>query len=611
MSIPDALMVALIALAGLGCQWLAWRVKLPAIVFLLLTGILAGPISGILNPDQLLGDLLFPFVSLAIAIILFEGSLTLHFNQTRDVGGVVWRLVSIGAVLTWGLIAFATHTFIGLSAQLSALFGALVVVTGPTVIVPMLRTLRATERIANTLRWEGILIDPVGALMAVVIYEWIVSGHMEASLPSHLLLFGEIALVGTVFGVVAAAAMTVALRRYWLPEYLHAFGTLSVVLITFTLANQVAHESGLLAVTVMGIWLANARGVHVAEILTFKEHLTVLLISALFIILAARMDLQALLELGIPALMLLACIQFIIRPLVVFACALGSDLSWQEKAVIAWVGPRGIIAAAVSALFALKLEQAGYEEAQLLTALAFSIIIGTVIFQSATARFLATRLGVTEPEPRGVLIIGANLVARAIAKALEKHDIACTLVDPHYDNIRAARMEGLSTLLGNPLSGHIEEHLALGRFRYVLAATPQHEANALACLHFKSEFAERFIFSIKTERNGSLQERAEVAEKRQGQVIGEHALGFQQLAKLIAKGAAIRTTQLTSDYTFQQWREAHDGNRELLAAFDPNKHLHFVTPGIQNEIGVDWLLLSLELVDTVESTLHESKPATL
>ena len=606
MLLSDTSLLALIALSGIACQWLAWRLKLPAILFLLLTGIMLGPVSGTLNPDALFGDLLFPFVSLSIAIILFEGSLTLHFDQVREVSTVVRRLVTWGALITWALIALASYWVIGLPAELAALFGALVVVTGPTVVVPMLRTLRATRRIANVLRWEGIIIDPIGALMAVLVFEWIISSQQASGLISTTaLLFGEIILVGAGLGALAAFILAYVIRHHWLPEYLHAFGSLALVLTTFTLSNHLAHESGLLAVTVMGIWLANAKGIHIDEILAFKEHLTILLISGLFILLAARLNLDSLISLGLPAIGLLAIIQFIVRPIAVGLCSMGSGLSWQEKSLIAWVGPRGIVAAAISAFFALRLEESGYENADLLTALTFSVIIGTVVFQSATARFVAQKLGVTEPESKGLVIIGANKVARAIAEALKKQDIPTLLIDPSWENISDARMSGFNTLHGNPLSRLASEKLELGGYGQLLAATPQHEINALTCLHFRSEFEKRFIYTIKTDKNTSLPSRKMVATEHQGHIMGADSFSFKKLSSLLKQGARIKATKLSNDYPLERWEAEHNSSRSLLMAITPDDRLRFFSPNSTLEVKEGWTLLS---VDTSTHPDKEENP---
>ncbi|MDO6453692.1 sodium:proton antiporter [Neptunomonas phycophila] len=596
MELTDASLLALIALFSLGCQWVAWRFKLPAILFLLLTGIMLGPVTHVLDPDELFGSLLFPLVSLSVAIILFEGSLTLHFDQTKEISTIVRRLVTWGALITWVLISWATHLIFDLNMELSALFGALVVVTGPTVIVPMLRTLRATSRITNVLRWEGIVIDPVGALLAVLVYQWLISSQQfNGQITQTIILFFEVTLVGTLLGAGAAVILAFVMKRHWLPEYLHTFGTLALVVVTFTLSNHLAHESGLLAVTVMGIWLANVKGLNLEEVLAFKEQLTVLLISGLFILLAARLDLDQLLSLGLPALLLLAVIQFVVRPISVFLCSIGTDLKWQERALIAWVGPRGIVAAAVSALFALRLEEIGYEGASTLTALTFSVIIGTVVFQSATARFVALRLGVTEPESRGIVIVGANKIARCLAEALKKQNIPSILIDPSWENISEARMLGLNTLHGNPLSSSVNQKLELGGYGQVLAITPQRDINMLSALHFREEFEDRFVYSVKSEapRNKS-SARHQVSSRFQPSSFGEDEFSFQKLSSLISQGASIRATLITSDYTLERWRTEHQAQRSLLMAVTPEGWLRIISSEKVPVIKAGWTVMSID-----------------
>ncbi|WP_178080957.1 sodium:proton antiporter, partial [Pseudomonas sp. DrBHI1] len=344
-----------IGAAALLCQWLAWRLKLPAILFLLLCGILAGPVLGWLQPQALFGPLLMPLVSLAVALILFEGSLTLHLSQWREIGSVVHRLVTVGALSTWLVIALATHWLLGFDWPLAILFGTLTLVTGPTVIVPMLRVVRPKAAIANILRWEGIVIDPIGALLAVVVYSFIIASAAGEGLSHSLATFAGVIFCGSALGVAGGWLLGQVMREQWLPEYLHNLASLAAVLGIFIAANQIVHESGLLAVTVMGMWLANMPGVDVRQILHFKENLSVLLISGLFILLAARLDLHALLALGPAVLGLLLVIQLLARPLNVLLSTLGSPLSWRERALLAWIAPRGIVAAAVSAIFAIRL----------------------------------------------------------------------------------------------------------------------------------------------------------------------------------------------------------------------------------------------------------------
>jgi len=247
------LLLSLVLLVAMLCQWLAWRVRLPAILFLLVAGLVAGPVTHWIEPDLIFGDLLTPMVSLSVAIILFEGSLTLNLDEIKGVSRVVQRMITIGALLTWAIVAYATHHIFSFSWQVSALFGAIVIVTGPTVIVPMLRSVRPTRKLANILRWEGIAIDPIGALMAVMTYEFILASVEHTAMSHVLWLFFQMLLTGCLVGVLMGFVLGRLVSKDLIPEYLHNIATLSLVLIAFSASNALVHESGLIAVTIMGM----------------------------------------------------------------------------------------------------------------------------------------------------------------------------------------------------------------------------------------------------------------------------------------------------------------------------------------------------------------------
>lgn len=572
-------MLALIGFIGFACQWLAWRVRLPAILFLLAAGIVMGPFTGWLNPDALFGELLFPLISLSVAVILFEGSLTLNFDEIRAQKGVVQRLIVLGAGVSWVVVALATHYLFGLSWELSVLFGALTVVTGPTVVVPMLRTVRPNAAVANILRWEGILIDPIGALFVVVVFEFIVS-HGQASGFSHsLLAFFKIIGVGTALGFIGGVTMSFVLRRYWVPEYLQNLATLSMVFIVFTLSNAAAHESGLLAVTLMGMWMANQKDLQLAEILNFKEDLTVVLLSGLFIILAARLQLPEIVALGFTPILLLLVMQFIARPLSIWSSAWGSSLTWQEKTLLSWIAPRGIVAAAVSALFAIRLQDAGLEQAGILVPLTFIVIVGTVVLQSATARPLARWLNVSEKSPEGFMLVGANPVARAIGKALVGNQVKVLLADSNYDHIKAARMEGLDTFYGNPLSDFAEQRLDLTGIGRLLSITPERNKNNVMSMHFRNEFGRDNVYAIQTTAAVKLTDKHLQSSNQRGHVLFEATLTFGKLASLLAQGAEIRSTKLTETFMFNDFKNTHGSNAIPLFLVDANGRVQVVAEG--------------------------------
>lgn len=582
-----------IGAAALGCQWLAWRLKLPAILFLLLSGILAGPVLGWLDPQEMFGPLLMPLVSLAVALILFEGSLTLHLSQWGEIGTVVRRMVTLGALATWVVISVATHWLLGFDWLLAILFGTLTLVTGPTVIVPMLRVVRPKATIANILRWEGIVIDPIGALLAVVVYSFIIASAAGDGLSQSLQTFAGVILCGSAFGVAGGWLLGQVIRHQWLPEYLHNLASLAAVLGIFIASNQVMHESGLLAVTLMGMWLANMKGVDVRQILHFKENLSVLLISGLFILLAARLDLDALLGLGPAVLALLLVIQLVARPLNVVLCTWGSQLSWRERALLAWIAPRGIVAAAVSAIFAIRLDEAGHAGALLLVPLTFAVIIGTVVLQSATARPLARLLKVAEPAPSGFLIVGANPPARALAKALQQLDCRVLLTDSSWENIRAARMEGLPTYFGHPASQHADAHLDLVGLGHLLGLSPAGELNTLACMRFRHDFGHQRLFVLASGLENKRSDKHQASDEHRGHIFGSQPMTYVQLANLFNQGAELYTTHLTEAFGWADYQALHGDRATLLFARDASGWVYVVEPDTALKPGPGWTLVAL------------------
>jgi len=611
---------ALIALAAIGlialvCQYLAWWVKLPAILFLLLAGIVVGPVIGWIDPTALFGGLLLPMISLSVAVILFEGSLTLKLDEIRGLEQVVRNLVSVGIAVTWGVTAAATHWLLAFPWPLALLFGAVTVVTGPTVIVPMLRTVRPTARLANILRWEGIVIDPVGALLAVLVFEFIASGQGGGAFSHTLAAFGKIIAAGVASGAIAGYALGEMLRRFWLPEYLHNVATLTLVFGVFAAANTLQPEAGLLAVTVMGILLANMKNVAVDRILDFKESLSLLLISGLFILLAAGIQPTQIQSLGWGALGVFAAIQFVARPLKVLVSTWGSALSWRERALLAWIAPRGIVAAATAALFSLRLQEAGNAQADLLVPLTFLVIIATVALQSATARWLARLLKVAEPEPRGFLIIGANPLARAVAHALQQHDYHALLADAYWENIRAARMEGLATFYGNPVSEHADRHLDLVGIGRMLALAPQGELNALASLRYRAEFGPGAVYTLQTAAEAETEKRR-ISSRHRGRPLFSTDATFSKLASLLSQGGKIRATHLTETFDFHAYQEKLGHKAIPLMALDAKERLRLFVADGELTPGAEWTVISLVPADalpenepTPDSGMQAASPA--
>ena len=556
----DLILVAGVIVLGIFCQWLAWRMSVPAIIPLLGAGFLVGPVLHLLQPQELLGDLFFPFVSLSVAIILFEGALTLEFSEVRHVARIVRNLITIGAVITWLGGALAAYLFLEMDGQLALLFGGLIVVTGPTVINPLLRNVRPTQKIASVLKWEGILIDPLGALLAVLIFDFI-----AAEGPSHILgaealgTFLKIVGAGTFTGLLGGFFVAFLLRGYLVPDYLRDVVVLGVVLAVFAASDWMATESGLLAITAMGILLANLQLPQLHHVWHFKEKLSVVLIATLFIILAATVTLAdlSLLELG--SLAVLAAVLFIIRPLNVLVSAFGSSLNVRERLFLSWIAPRGIVAAAVSSLFAFRLEELGYANASLLATLTFLIIVGTVLVQGSTAKVVARWLGVAEKDPQGFLFLGAHPFARRLADLLQEEGFSIQMVDSNWEKVYAAEREGLPVFHGDVLSEAVEGDLNLSGIGRLFALTSNVEANALACLHYQTLFGSSNVFQLPPRGLQSGSGHVPTPD-RLGRLLFHAQATYDNLDELVDEGAVVCRVKLTEKYTYDDFRREYEGN---------------------------------------------------
>lgn len=500
-----------IIILGIIAQWVAWRFKLPAILPLILIGLLVGPLATLYTDDgsKLIepiwngekglfpGEGLYYFVSLAISIILFEGGLTLKRAEIRNVGPVITKLITLGSLVTFFGAALAAHFIFGLNWQISFLFSSLIIVTGPTVITPILRNIPLKKDLSAVLKWEGILIDPIGALAAVLVFEFISVGEGQAYTFTALIEFGKILLFGFTFGFTFAHALTFVIKRNFIPHYLLNVVSLSVVLLVFVMSDVFAHESGLLAVVIMGMVMGNTDLPNIKELLYFKESLSVLLISILFILLAANINMADLeLIYNWKTAVLFLIIVLLIRPIGVFLSSTGSNLKFNEKLFIGWVGPRGIVAAGIASLFGSKLLARGEEGAEYITPLVFVIVLGTVLLNATTARMFAKLIGVFLNKSEGIVIIGASKVSRLIADYLRKNKRHVVLVDNNQTNIEKAKKLGIEALTANIYSDNLNDNIELNDVGYLMALTGNSDINRYAVEKFGSQFGENGSFRL-------------------------------------------------------------------------------------------------------------------
>ena len=565
-----------LVILGILAQWVAWKTKTPAILPLILIGLMVGPISTLLTDDGTKwlepiwngevgifpGESLFYFVSLAIAIILFEGGLTLRRSEVGNIGPVIVKLISVGVVVTFFGAGLAAHFIYGFSWQISFLFSSLIIVTGPTVISPILRNIPLKKHVSSILKWEGILIDPIGALIAVLMYEFIMVEGGQDFTRTALTEFGKILLFGFTFGFTFAHILAQLIKRNIIPHYLLNVFTLATVLGVFVLADIFAHESGLLAVVVMGMVMGNQNLPNIKELLYFKESLSVLLISILFILLAANIEYSELMLIyNWKALLLFGAVMLIVRPLGVFLSSINSGLRWNEKIFISWVGPRGIVAAGIASLFGLKLVREGVEGAEFITPLVFMIVLFSVLLNATTARIFARVVGVFIKNAEGILIIGASSCSRLIAKYLHENGRHVVLVDNNADNIHKAKDLGLEAIEGSVYQDDLMNNIELNDVGYLMAMTGNSDINKTAIAKFQSQFGEKGAFRLISS------DEMNDPEVNPAEGLFSHTDDYIKLTEVARKFAEIHESKLNSKEHYQGLLEISKTDPEIIPLF--------------------------------------------
>jgi len=569
--------LASIVILGVLAQWIAWRTHLPAILLLLVFGILAGPVGGILKPDLLFGDLLFPLVSLSVAIILFEGGLSLKIDELRKIGHVVRNLTTIAIFITWLLAAFGAHYLAGLDLEQSILLGAILVVSGPTVVIPLLRQIRPIGKVGSIVKWEGIVNDPIGAILAVLVFEVIALGGLQQGTSAAIIGAVKAAVFGGLIGLIAAAIVVLMLRRYLVPDFLQNPITLVLVVVSYAISDMIQPESGLLTVTVMGVALTNQRYVSIHHILEFKETLRVLLISSLFIILAARITVPQLESFSVANWMFVAFLILIVRPFAVWLSTIRQNVNWREKLFLSWMAPRGIVAAAVSAVFAIRLAEIGFSDSVALVPLTFQVIVGTVAVYGLTAPFLARQLGLAQIKPQGVLIAGAQAWARNIARVLRDQGFVVAMVDSNWSNATEARRSGCQTYYNSVLSENLMADIQLDGIGRLLAMTPNDEVNALAALRFSEIFGRSQIYQLAplSKKGGKLEQL--MPRHLRGRYLFSEKSTYSYFQNRMSENAVVKRTTLTDEYPYTKFRDTYGEDLLLLFVITPDRTLEVCT----------------------------------
>lgn len=568
--------LASIIVVGTAAQWIAWRVRIPSILLLLIFGFVAGPVTGLINPDTIFGGLLFPVVSLSVAIILFEGGLSLNIAEYKETGGSVHSLITVGAFVTWVLTSLGAYYILDLGFAMSILIGAILVVSGPTVVIPLINHIRPTGAVSKILRWEGILIDPLGAVLAVLVYEVVTGGVTDGISTVAIMGLTKTIVFGGGIGIFCANTVCAVFRRFWLPDHLKNPVVLMVVVAAFTASNMIQGESGLLAVTVMGIAMANQRSVAVKSTIEFVESLRVLLLSLLFIVLAARLDLGALKDINLYTLAFLAFLIFIVRPASVFLSTLRAGISTKEKLFLSLIFPRGIVAAAVASIFAIQMIESGLDGAEHLVPVTFFVIVGTVAFYGLLSPIFAKLLKVAQASPQGMLVVGATTWAVAIAKAVQEEGFKVALCDTNRYNIYTARLSGLDTHHGSIISHRIRQKLNLEGVGRILALTPNDGVNSLSTLHFSEVFGTQELYQLVPKAIEKFP-REEASLDLHGRFLFGNEVTYTYLSSRFSKGGIIKKTQISEKFDFAAFKSLYGEKALPLFIVTEDKKLQIFT----------------------------------
>ncbi|WP_143560816.1 sodium:proton antiporter [Sporosarcina sp. P26b] len=585
----EAALISIVAILALGIfsQWLAWKIQWPSIFIMSIAGLLIGPIMGWVNPEVALDELYSPLISLAVAIILFEGSSNLDFREIKDISKSVFRVVTLGAFLAWILGSFTAHYIAGLTWEVSFIIGGLFVVTGPTVIIPLLRNAKLKARTAAVLKWEGIIVDPAGPLLALFAYEVIkvlTNDHLSMN---YLLNFFGGAALAALLGLAMGLLISVMANRGQFPEYLKSPVILAFVLLCFTMAEVIMHETGMLAVTVMGLVLGRSKRYvsSIGNVGHFVENVSVMLTSTVFILLTASLARETIAQIfTLPIIGFVLVMLFVVRPLSIWISTIGTELVWREKLLIGWIAPRGIVALTVAGYFASTLAEDGYEEATLLTALTFALVFITVTAHGFTLGPLAKKLNLASNEPPGVLIVGASSFSIQLAMQLKEMNIPVLIVDPSQGRLRPAIEAGIDTFMGQMLSERSRFSIDLAPYDTILSMTGDASYNALITQSFAPEFGFNNTFSLTAVSNHTMSKSA-LPISLKAHLLFEEGATFPELNRKINTDYEIGLFEWEGTDTDLVFKEIIPETATALFVKKKNETLVFAT--LQKKISLD------------------------
>jgi NhaP-type Na+/H+ or K+/H+ antiporter/outer membrane protein OmpA-like peptidoglycan-associated protein len=571
----QAIVIAFIGVLGIGAQWLAWRTNRPAIVLMLGAGFIAGPVLGIFDPEHAFGELLEPMIAIGVALVLFEGGLSLNFRELRDTSAAVGRMATIGVALGWLFGALAAYAIAGLLWPVAVLFGGILIVTGPTVVVPLLRQATVQARPASLLKWEAIVNDPTGAMCAVIAYEYFRLSGTGATwmeiIPPMLLA----AVLAAVLGYLAARFVAWSYPRGLVPEYLKVPVLFVTVIALFVISNAIENEAGLVAVTVMGIALANMNVQSLRSIHPFKETVAILLVSGIFILLSASLKWSDLAYLNWRFGLFLLVLLFVVRPATVLLTLLGSSIPWNERLFVAWIAPRGIVLVAISGLFALRLTELGYADGNVLIGLSFAVVVATVLAHGFTIDLAAKLFGVKGETRPGLLLVGSTPWTIALAEMMQELKTPVMVVDSSWQRLTPARRKNLPYYHGEILNEATEHNLDLSPYQALVAATENEAYNTLVCSEFAHEIGRDAVYQIG--QQGDDDDRQSMPEALRGRALFESGYGIDDIAERLAQGWQLRKTKLSDSFKFEDAKDVLPPSANLLMLLKGDGRMQFFT----------------------------------
>jgi NhaP-type Na+/H+ or K+/H+ antiporter len=596
--------MASILIVGIALQWIGWRFKIPALILLIIAGFIMGPITGWINPKEDFAELLNPIVSLGVAIILFEGGLNLKWHEFKQNSQVINRLITWNVLITFFFGVIGAYYLVGLSMPVALIFAAIIIVTGPTVITPLLKQANLNKGPSALLKWEGIINDPIGALLVVLIYGYYMLSQSETLLINIAIGLGLSLVVSLILGVGFGFFIAEAFKKGKVPEHLKSPLILITVFLVYTLANLVQSEAGLMAVTILGIALANQRLDSLGELRRFKEYVTILLVSFIFIILTAEIEPEILQRLGWQSWLLLFLIIFIFRPISIYLSTIKTDINPRERLLIAWIAPRGIVAAAIAGLFSPQLIEKGYVGAELLLPLVFALIILTVVLHGLSIGWLAKKLDLASSHPDGLMLIGASVWSIALASELQKNKIPVLLIDKKWENLKPARMQNIPTFYGEILAQRTEEVLELSHITKLLALTDNKSYNTLVCSHFAPELGHSNVYEIGWEQVDEKKNKLPSEEVR-GNPLFDSELFYNDFMTYFNNGWKFQTTLLSKEFTYEDAIIKNPKDSLVIAVITKSEHI-FLYPFSEAELKKELKKLILFVPEKINNKKNQA-----